>query len=55
MLTTRGEEYDKLPGFNLGEYDYVSKPFSPRELMARVGAELKWAGKSVPPGWPSAV
>lgn len=41
MLTSRGEEYDRLFGFNLGADDYVPKPFSPRELMARVGAVLK--------------
>ena len=35
MLTARGEEYDKLLGFNLGADDYVPKPISPRELMAR--------------------
>lgn len=44
MLTARGEEYDKLLGFNLGADDYVSKPFSPKELMARVGAVLKRTG-----------
>ena len=41
MLTARSEEYDKLFGFNLGADDYVSKPFSPKELMARVNAVLK--------------
>ena len=35
MLTARNEEYDKLTGFGLGVDDYVSKPFSPKELMAR--------------------
>ncbi len=44
MDTARGEEYDKLLGFNLGADDYVPKPFSPKELMARVGAVLKRAG-----------
>lgn len=38
MLTARGEEYDKLFGFELGVDDYVVKPFSPRELIARVKA-----------------
>lgn len=38
MLTARGEEYDKLFGFELGVDDYVVKPFSPRELLARVKA-----------------
>jgi len=41
MLTSRSEEYDRLLGFNLGADDYVPKPFSPRELMARIGAVLK--------------
>ena len=45
MLTARSEEYDKLTGFGLGVDDYVSKPFSPKELMARVGAVLKRNGK----------
>lgn len=41
MLTARSEEYDRLFGFNLGADDYVPKPFSPRELMARVKAVLR--------------
>ena len=41
MLSARGEEYDKLYGFELGIDDYVVKPFSPKEVMARVGAVLK--------------
>ncbi len=41
MLSARGEEYDKLFGFELGVDDYVTKPFSPRELMARVAAIIK--------------
>jgi len=40
MLSARGEEYDKLFGFELGIDDYVVKPFSPKELMARVSAVL---------------
>ena len=40
MLSARGEEYDKLFGFELGIYDYMVKPFSPKELMARVNAVL---------------
>jgi len=40
MLSARGEEYDKLFGFELGIDDYMVKPFSPKELMARVGAVL---------------
>ncbi|MBE6652344.1 MAG: response regulator transcription factor [Ruminococcaceae bacterium] len=41
MLSARGEEYDKINGFELGIDDYVVKPFSPRELMLRVDAVLK--------------
>lgn len=44
MLSARGEEYDKLHGFELGIDDYVVKPFSPKELMMRVGASLKRSG-----------
>lgn len=44
MLTARNEEYDKLTGFQLGVDDYVSKPFSPKELMARIAAVLRRAG-----------
>lgn len=44
MLTARGEEYDRLLGFKLGADDYVQKPFSPKELMARVAAVLKRTG-----------
>jgi len=41
MLTARGEEFDKVLGFELGADDYVVKPFSPRELTARVKALLR--------------
>ena len=41
MLSARGEEYDKLFGFELGIDDYVVKPFSPKEVMARINAILK--------------
>ncbi|KMT22385.1 response regulator transcription factor [Clostridium cylindrosporum] len=41
MLSARGEEYDKIHGFELGIDDYVVKPFSPKELMMRVGAIIK--------------
>lgn len=40
MLSARGEEYDKLFGFELGVDDYVVKPFSPKELMARIRAVM---------------
>ena len=41
MLSARGEEYDKLFGFEIGSDDYVTKPFSPKELMARIHAVIK--------------
>lgn len=41
MLSARGEEYDKIHGFELGVDDYVVKPFSPRELMMRVNAVIR--------------
>ena len=41
MLSARGEEYDRLHGFEVGVDDYVIKPFSPKELMMRVAAILK--------------
>lgn len=48
MLSARGEEYDKLFGFEIGIDDYVTKPFSPKELMARIKAVLarRNAGKN---------
>jgi two-component system, OmpR family, phosphate regulon response regulator PhoB len=41
MLTARGEEEDRVRGLETGADDYVTKPFSPRELVARVGAVLR--------------
>ncbi|MGN0655154.1 MAG: response regulator transcription factor [Ruminiclostridium sp.] len=41
MLSARGEEYDKLFGFEIGADDYVVKPFSPKEVLARVNAIIK--------------
>lgn len=46
MLTARGEEYDRIVGFESGADDYVAKPFSPKELMLRIAAVLK---RSNPP------
>ncbi len=46
MLSARGEEYDRIHGFELGIDDYVVKPFSPKELMMRVGAVIKRSGKN---------
>lgn len=48
LLTAKGEEYDKVFGFDLGADDYVVKPFSPRELMSRVKAILKRVEKKEP-------
>ncbi|ADL08207.1 response regulator transcription factor [Thermosediminibacter oceani] len=48
MLTARGEEFDKVLGFELGADDYVVKPFSPRELVARVKALLRRLGPKGP-------
>lgn len=44
MLTARGEEADKLRGFDTGIDDYVTKPFSPKELLARMKALLRRSG-----------
>ena len=41
VLSARSEEFDKLTGFDLGADDYLTKPFSPKELMARIKAILK--------------
>lgn len=48
MLTARGEEVDRLRGLDLGADDYISKPFSPRELAARVRAVLRRTAKALP-------
>ncbi|AYE34265.1 response regulator transcription factor [Clostridium septicum] len=47
MLSARGEEYDKLHGFDLGIDDYVVKPFSSKEIMRRVSAILRRVGTNV--------
>src|SRR5262249_61786525 len=49
LLTARGEEADRIGGLNVGADDYVVKPFSPRELVARVRAHLRRGGKGKPP------
>ena len=46
MLTAKGEEGDELNGFELGVDEYISKPFSPKILVARVGAILRRSGKT---------
>ena len=46
MLSARGEEYDKINGFEIGIDDYVVKPFSPKELMLRINAIMKRSSES---------
>ncbi len=48
MLSARGEEYDKINGFELGIDDYVVKPFSPKELMLRIDAIMKRVLRDAP-------
>ena len=46
MLSARGEEYDKINGFEIGADDYIVKPFSPRELILRVDAVIRRSSKN---------
>jgi DNA-binding response OmpR family regulator len=55
MLTARGEEADKLVGLELGADDYMTKPFSPKELVARVRAVLRRAENAANPAGQEAV
>ena len=48
ILSARGEEFDKLLGFDLGIDDYLTKPFSPKELIARIKAILKRTTNKLP-------
>ena len=48
ILSARGEEYDKLTGFDLGIDDYLTKPFSPKELIARIKAISNRTTKTLP-------
>jgi len=50
MLSARGEEYDKILGFEIGIDDYVVKPFSSKELMMRIGAILRRTGRNFSDG-----
>jgi DNA-binding response OmpR family regulator len=50
MLTARGDEADRIAGLELGADDYVTKPFSPKELSARVAALLRRASRPSTPG-----
>lgn len=50
MLTARGEEVDRVVGLESGADDYLAKPFSPRELIARIRAILRRAGETGAPG-----
>jgi len=50
MLTARAEESDRIVGLELGADDYVTKPFSPNEVVARVRALLRRAQRTIPPG-----
>jgi len=52
MLTARGDEFDRVLGLELGADDYLSKPFSPRELVARIGAILRRSGWQSESGGP---
>lgn len=49
MLTARADEIDRVVGFELGADDYVTKPFSPREVVARVRAILRRSGRALEP------
>jgi two-component system response regulator ResD len=53
LLTAKGEEVDRVVGLEVGADDYVTKPFSPREVVARIRAVLRRADRATPPGGPT--
>ncbi len=53
MLTARGDEVDRIVGLEMGADDYLPKPFSPRELVARINAVLRRRAPAPPPGSPA--
>src|SRR3546814_3532859 len=53
LLTAKAEEIDRIVGLEMGADDYLSKPFNPRELLARVNAILRRRGTEEHPGAPS--
>jgi two-component system KDP operon response regulator KdpE len=55
MLTARGEQVDKLRGFEMGADDYLTKPFAPAELLARVRAVLRRSQQGASPSAPAVV
>lgn len=55
MLTAKGEQVDKLRGFEMGADDYLTKPFAPQELIARVQAVLRRTQQGGPPDAPAVV
>src|SRR5690625_924783 len=50
MLTAKAEEIDRIVGLEMGADDYLTKPFNPRELLARVNAILRRRGTTITPG-----
>ncbi|MGH9576590.1 MAG: response regulator, partial [Terriglobales bacterium] len=54
MLTAKGDDVDRIVGLEMGADDYVTKPFSPRELVARINAVLRRRQPAGPPGAPAA-
>ncbi len=53
MLTAKSEESDRIVGLELGADDYITKPFSPNEVVARVRALLRRANRAAAPGQPA--